>query len=137
MLASIRALPRVKNNFTSSSRLWPRLREMAWAKMAQWPGGNSECGPSAQYSALILPGSSRLAVSFAAVSMSTVDHSPLGSLGGPGTSRPYCELMPNGTTSAHCGVRARCTVPLGSPSGTRSGCQCQRSTTLFQSLTGW
>ncbi|HEV2919393.1 MAG TPA: hypothetical protein VG673_09145 [Actinomycetota bacterium] len=45
--------------------------------------------------------------------------------------------MPNGITSAHWGVRARCTVPHGSPSGTRSGCQRQRSTTLFQSLTGW
>jgi hypothetical protein len=76
-------------------------------------------------------------VSLTAVSMSTVDHSPLGSFGGPGTLRPYCELMPNGTTSAHLGVRARCTVPHGSPSGTRSGCQRQRSTTLFQSLTGW
>jgi hypothetical protein len=100
MLASIRALPRVKNSLTSSSRVLPRLREMAWANTDQWPGGNSERGPSAQYSALILLGSSRLAVSFTAVSMSTVDHSPLGSLGGPGMSRPNCELMPKGTTPA-------------------------------------
>jgi hypothetical protein len=73
MLASIRALPRVKNSLASSSTLWPRLREMAWANTAQWPGGNSERGPSAQYSALILLGSSRLAVSFTAVSMSSVE----------------------------------------------------------------
>jgi hypothetical protein len=115
MLASIRALPRVKNSFTSSSRVWPRLRELAWAKTAQCPGGNSDCGPSAQYSALILLGSSRLAVSLARLSMSVGDHSPLGSLGGPGTSPPYCEVIPNGTTTLHR----------------------QRSLTLSGMLTGW
>jgi hypothetical protein len=106
------------------------LREAAWAKTAQCPGGNSDLGPSAQYSALILPVSSSFSVSFSAATMSSEDHSPLGSFGGPGTSPPYCELMPNGITSAHCGVRARCTAPFGLSSGTRSGCQRQRSFTL-------
>src|SRR5215204_2536350 len=134
MLASIRALPRVKNSLTSSSRLWPRLREVAWAKTAQCPGGNSERGPSAQYSALILLGSSRLALSLARLSMSVADHSPLGSLGGPGTSPPYCEVIPNGTTTLHCGVSAFWGLPV--TSGTRSGCQRQRSTTVSGVLTG-
>jgi hypothetical protein len=91
MLASITALPRVKNSLTSSSRS---------------------------------------AVSLARSSMSSVEYSPLASRGGPGTSCPNSELMPNGTTVAHWGVRAFCTFPRGSPRGTRSGCQLQRSTTL-------
>ena len=137
MDASIRALPRVKNSLTSSSRLWCRLREAAWANTAQCPGGNSDLGPSAQYSAMILRGSSSFSESSSSVTMSSGDHSPLGSLGGPGTSPPNCEVMPNGTTSAHCGVRAFCTVPFGLPSGIRSGCQRQRSFTLSGVLTGW
>jgi hypothetical protein len=134
MLASITALPRAKNSFTSSSRLSPRLRDIAWANSAQCPGGNSEWGPSAQYSALIRLGSSRFSVSCSRLMMSSGDQSPLGSLGGPGTSRPNWDVMPNGITSAHWGVRARWGLPV--PSGTRSGCQRQRSITWSGVLTG-
>ena len=48
MLASISALPSPKNSLASPSRVFLRMRESAWANTAQWPGGNSERGPSAQ-----------------------------------------------------------------------------------------
>ena len=73
MLASIIALPSMKNSFTSVSRLWPFLRDRAWAKMKSWPGGNTEAGPSAQYSALAFLMSSRLAASSISRWMSTVE----------------------------------------------------------------
>jgi hypothetical protein len=73
MLASIRALPRVKNILASVSTVWPRLRDSTWANTARWPGGNSVFGPSAQYSAVTLPLSVRSEVSLYACWISAVE----------------------------------------------------------------
>src|SRR5215471_6789142 len=54
MLASNDALCMAKNIFTSSSIVWLSRPETNWANSAQWPGGNSELGPSAQYSTMSL-----------------------------------------------------------------------------------
>ena len=77
MLASISALPSTKNSFTSWSRVFPRMRDRAEANNAMWPGGNSDFGPSAQYSAFTLAVSERLEVSLRAVVTSLL------SFGGP------------------------------------------------------
>lgn len=50
--ASKMALVRAKNSWTSRSRLWWARRDTTWAKRSQWPGGSSDLGPSAQYSAI-------------------------------------------------------------------------------------
>src|SRR5215211_4548643 len=84
MPASSTALLSTKNILASVSRLWPRLRDRACAITAQWPGGNSDLGPSAQYSAIIFLVSVRLLVSARAVSMSFGSNEPSASCGGPG-----------------------------------------------------
>ena len=117
--------------------LWPRLREMAAAITAQWPGGNSDLGPSAQYSAIIFLVSVRLLVSARAVSMSAGSYSPFASLGGPGGTNWFGALSANDLIFFHWGVSAFCSVPVqgwpGSGSGTHSGCQCHGSAGVF----GW
>ena len=54
MPASSSAADRAKNSLTSSSRPWPSLAETSRACRHQWPGGASDPGPSAQYSAIAL-----------------------------------------------------------------------------------
>ena len=56
MLASISALPSTKNSLTSGRGCCCRMRDRAWANTAMCPGGNSDFGPSAQYSALTFCG---------------------------------------------------------------------------------
>ena len=73
MPASIIAFPTRKNSLTSVSSEWPFLREMAWANSAVWPGGNSDLGPSAQYSAVAFSWSVRLAASSMAMGRSAVE----------------------------------------------------------------
>ena len=70
MLASIKALPSAKKSFASWSTVSPRIRDSACANRAMWPGGNSDFGPSAQYSALTLAASDRFEVSLTARSTS-------------------------------------------------------------------
>src|SRR5688500_9840879 len=85
MPASRTAWPSTKNILASVSMLWRFLREMACAITAQWPGGNSDPGPSAQYSAVIFLASVRLLVSSRAVTMSLGSYWLVpGSFGGPG-----------------------------------------------------
>ena len=48
MLASSMALPNAKKPLTFWSRVSPAARDEACANIAQWPGGSSEPGPSAQ-----------------------------------------------------------------------------------------
>jgi len=53
MPASKIALVRAKNIFASSSTVWWSLADTNCANKSQCPGGSSECGPLAQYSAII------------------------------------------------------------------------------------
>jgi hypothetical protein len=48
MLASSSPLAKAKKSLTLPSRLVAAAREAAAAIIAQWPGGSSEPGPSAQ-----------------------------------------------------------------------------------------
>jgi len=50
--ASNTAFAKAKNNFTSWSNVWPSCCDTNCPKSIQWPGGSSEFGPSAQYSAI-------------------------------------------------------------------------------------
>src|SRR6266704_2773314 len=104
MPASSSALPSTKNILTSVSRLSPRLRDRACAITAQWPGGNSVPGPSAQYSAIIFLVSERLLVSARAVSMSFGSYEPSASFGGPGGTNWLGAVSANEVTFFHCGV---------------------------------
>src|SRR6266508_996084 len=47
-LASSSALPSAKKPLVVASRDRPAARAAAWANIAQWPGGSSVDGPSAQ-----------------------------------------------------------------------------------------
>src|SRR5215217_5462193 len=122
------------------------MRDTTSAISAQWPGGNSERGPSAQYSAVTFCRSlSPLPLAPLArasrPSMFLGSKEPLASLSGPGGVNWTGELSANGFTFFHCGVVARCTevqvVVPGGGSGTHSGCQRQGSLTVSQVLTGW
>ena len=94
MLASMSALPRAKNNLASVSRLWPRLRDRTWVISAQWPGGNSDLGPSAQYSAVTFWRSLRFEVKAARLSM-CLGSKLFRSRSGPGTANWKGELSAN------------------------------------------
>src|SRR5215207_3438642 len=85
MLASISALPITKKSLTSWSSVFLRIRDRAWAKSISWPGGNSDFGPSAQYSAFIFATSDRFDVSESAVSISAAESVPSAFIGGPGS----------------------------------------------------
>src|SRR5215207_9463684 len=118
MLASMSALPRAKNNLASVSRLWPRLRDRTWVISAQWPGGNSDLGPSAQYSAVTFWRSLRFEVKAARLSM-CLGSKLFRSRSGPGTANWKRKLSTSVRQVDHWGVVATCGEPV--PSGTRSG----------------
>src|SRR5215831_964762 len=100
---------------------------MNWANKNQWPGGVSEAGPSAQYSAMTFCWSVRpaLMVSNSSTSALYAAGSAKNEGGGPGRN---CEplVMAKGTTRPQNGVLNE--VRAGSrnppwPSGTCRGCQ--------------
>src|SRR5919198_1907021 len=106
MPASITALPSAKNILTSVSRPACILRQRNWANTAMCPGGNSDRGPSAQYSAVTFLrsplGPLRL-VSARAVSMSVIV------LGGGGTFiSSAARDGENDLMLPHCGVSGAC-----------------------------
>src|SRR5215203_3197414 len=105
MLASISALPKAKNSLASVSRLLPRLRDRTWVISAQWPGGNSERGPSAQNSAVTFWRSVRFEVRASRLSM-CLGSKPLWSRSGPRVVNWKEDLSANALTLDHCGVVA-------------------------------
>ena len=107
MLASIIALPSMKNNLTSVSRLWFRLRESAWAKMKSWPGREHRERPVGPVLGLGLLG---------VVEVGGVVSSPWrchawsrcrpGSWAARSPGTGMVTISPNGLTLSHCGVSA-------------------------------
>ena len=63
MLASSMAPLRARNILASASIDWRQRRDTHWANRFQWPGGSSDWGPSAQYSAITFLRSSSWALS--------------------------------------------------------------------------
>ena len=100
---------------------------------AQWPGGNSERGPSAQYSAVTFCRSVRFEVRASRLSM-CLGSKLFCSRSGPGVVNWLGDLSAKPLTLDHWGVVARCSGPT--PSGTRSGCQRQGFTMVSPVLTG-
>src|SRR4029450_9025988 len=122
------------------------MRDTTWAISAQWPWGNSDLGPSAQYSAVIFCRSVR-PLPLAPLVMASRSMTFLGSkepgarLSRPGGVNWTGEVRANDLTFFHCGVVGNCgerqVVVPGSGSGTHSGCQRQGSVTVSQVLTAW
>src|SRR5215211_2665725 len=142
--ASITALPSVKKNLTSLSRLMPRFRHRYCPNTAMCPGGNTEPGPSAQYSAVTfflslvaLSGPLRSVSARAAVMSAVV-------LGGGGILVSNANCDANGLMLPHCGVVGACCGGPGfvsgglhvAVSGTHSGCQRQGSVGSHHCLVG-
>src|SRR4029453_10584266 len=146
MLASNRALLRAKYSRASSSRVLASRRLTYWANTFQCPGGVTDRGPSAQYSAMVLRVSSSCLECWVILSTSSW-YLPLGlpsevrEMAGPGPRNWLAEVNANGVTFRQCGVKNRCTAPAqavapGGGVGTHSGCQRSASTILSQVLTG-
>src|SRR4029453_7823658 len=146
MLASSRALLSAKYMRASLSILLASRRLTYWANTFQCPGGNSERGPSAQYSAMTLRVSSSCLECWVILSTSSW-YLPLGlpsavrEMAGPGPRNWLAEVSAKGVTLRQWGVRNRCTAPWqvvapGGGVGTHSGCQRSGSTVLSQVLTG-
>src|SRR5919197_3298802 len=117
------------------------MRDSTWAISAQWPGGNSDRGPSAQNSAVTFCLSGRLLGRASSASMSLGSNEPSASLSGPGGMYWTGEESANDFTFFHCGVVATCwagqSVASGGGSGTHSGCHRSGFTSWFQLLPGW
>src|SRR5918993_623644 len=146
MLASSRALLSAKYRRASLSRLLASRRLTYWANTFQCPGGNSDRGPSAQYSAMILRVSSSCLECWVILSTSSW-YLPLGlpsavrEISGPGPRNWLAEVRAKGATVRQCGVKNRWGTPPhsvapGGGVGTHSGCQRSASTILSQVLTG-
>jgi hypothetical protein len=105
MLASSRAPFKAKKSLTESSSPVRLRRAIHWAKRFQCPGGSSERGPSAQYSAVTFWRSLRPALiwtmSFTVSARSRE---------GPGGRNWSAPASANGVTLRQCGVSARCTI---------------------------
>ena len=101
MPASMSALPSVKNIFTSSANVCASRADTNSANCVQCPGGCSERGPSAQYSAITLPRSSRCAFRWI-VSRVWRSYSRLGKRAGPAGRSASDEGSANGVTSPQC-----------------------------------
>ena len=135
MPASNTALPTRKNIFTSSSNECASRRETNSANSAQWPGGSSELGPSAQYSAIILLRSSSVASShddregLRQVARATA--SAAADPTGTGTRTPG-----EGDDVCQCGATKPGMTKPPIPSEKRSGCQRLGSLMWSGSLTG-
>src|SRR5216683_4399768 len=143
MLASKIALVSAKKSFTSESRpcafsAWRSRRETNCANRSQCPGGSSECGPSAQYSAIIFCSSVSPALS--AISSSAcckyVDEpkraGPNRETNGKNSS---FEVIAKGVTLYHC-APTKTGVTTFTPLKYVSGCQRFGSMTVEKSLTG-
>jgi hypothetical protein len=146
MLASSSALLSAKNIRASSSRVLASRRATHWANTFQWPGGVTDRGPSAQYSAMTFRVSSSCLECWVILSTSSW-YLPLGlpsavsEIAAPGPRNWPAEVSANGVTLRQCGVKnfwtAAHSVAPGGGSGTHSGCQRSASTILSQVLTGW
>src|SRR5918993_4731273 len=146
MLASNRALLSAKYMRASLSMLLASRRLTNWANRFQCPGGNSERGPSAQYSAMTLRVSSSCLECWVILSTSSW-YLPLGlpsavrEISGPGARDWPAEVNANWVTLRQCGGKNRWLTPPhsvapGGGVGTHSGCQRSASTILSQVLTG-
>src|SRR5215208_6232530 len=146
MLASSRALLSAKYNRASSSRVLASRRLTYWANTFQCPGGNSDFGPSAQYSAMTLRVSSSCLECWVILSTSSW-YLPLGlpsavrEISGPGPRNWLAEDRANWVTLRQCGVKNRWVAPAqlvapGGGVGTHSGCQRSASRILSQVLPG-
>src|SRR4029450_13185977 len=146
MLASNRALLRAKYIRASSSRVLASRRLTYGANTFQGPGGVTDRGPWAQYSAMVLRMSSSCLECWVILSTSSW-YLPLGlpsavrEMAGPRPRNWLAEVSAKGVTLRQWGVRNRCTAPVqvvapGGGGGTHSASQRSASTILSQVLTG-